>query len=127
MHWEDNISLMANAKPPIHYVSGLERIAEKGGISIPEASIQAIDDAIKFTAVRNKSQLLPEVITDIVAAAEELNPGILYTQGLRSLANSDEIFATATTLALTDATASGSTEHFEPIRAAFKFLTGKKY
>ncbi len=101
------------------YKQGLMKIAEDQDIGIPEAAVVATADILLNAA--EKQDLIPEVI----AACLQLNPGQLYTQGLKGIAQVTERLQEAVEISVKQAIASKADEHIKPILRAFRYLTGK--
>lgn len=95
---------------------GLLALSEKRGTSIPET-------AITESALETSD---PDEAALIIEAAMALNPGLTYTQGLRTLAQTDESLREAALKALADLEATQANEHIAPTERAFTWLTGRQ-
>jgi len=64
---------------------------------------------------------------DVLAAAEALNPGDLYVQGLRRIAKVEGVLKKTTKKQIKGMEENYQEEHIEPTKRAFRFLTGREF
>jgi hypothetical protein len=105
-------------RPLVMYTNGLQAIADQQQISIPEATIFALNDI--------RAQKKEKELSFVLDAAQLLDPGILYTQGLRKLAGTTPVLRISTLAAISNLNQVHAEEHISPTKQAFTWLTGQQ-
>ena len=103
-------------------VYGLLGLAEKNRRPISE---EAVVQARRIIELGQDGGTVSSA--DVLAAAESLNPGDLYVQGLRGIAKVEGVLKRTTKKQIRGMVENHQEEHVEPTKKAFRFLTGREF